>query len=181
MNIIKPVHLRNDEYNHFIQDYREDCIFDVNEVILPEEWAIVARCCEDYGLTQKSAHTLPSKKEDDEKRYSIILYIKGPFTLPTNASFKTDKGNLAIRPFIVHDTQVAKRMRIVSKLLIKNDELSSPIVLDEEYVYEALRETSFTMALEEIEKWGKGMQSLQITFDEDGHFKALEFDESNIS
>lgn len=161
MDTVKQIHLRNDEYNHYIQEYREECTFDETEAITPVEWAVVERCCKDYGLTQKSVNTT-HKEEAKDGRYSIILYIKGRFTLAKNVSFKTDSGVLAIRPFIIHDTQVAKRMRITAKLLIANKELSSPFAIDEEYVYEALRETAFTISLEEIEKWGKGMQSLQI-------------------
>ncbi|MFZ2206189.1 MAG: hypothetical protein WA061_04475 [Microgenomates group bacterium] len=178
MKDLPLIRLRNDEYNRYIQDYKEKCMFDESTLILPEEWAVVARCCEDYGLSQKTTHEPHSQGGVDEKQFSIILYIKGNFTLPGYTSLTTERGNVALRPFIVHDTQVAKRMHIVANLLVSGKELISPVEIDEEYIYEALRETSFTMALEEIEKWGKETQSLQISFDEDGHFKAIELDES---
>lgn len=178
MKDLPLIRLRNDEYNRYIQDYKEKCLFDESILISPEEWAVVARCCEDYGLSQQTKHELRSRGANDEDRFSIILYIKGNFTLPEYTSLTTERGNVALRPFIVHDTQVAKRMHIVANLLVSSKELISPVEIDEEYIYEALRETSFTMALEEIEKWGKMMQSLQISFDEDGHFKAIELDES---
>lgn len=181
MKDLPLIRLRNDEFNRYIQDYKEKCMFDESAFISSEEWAVVARCCEDYGLSQKTVHELRSQGEDEEKRFSIILYIKGNFTLPEYTSFTTERGNVVLRPFIIHDTHVAKRMHIVANLLFSTKELTSPVEIDEEYIYEALRETSFTMALEEIEKWGKAMQSLQISFDEDGHFKAIELDESNIS
>jgi len=181
MKDIQSIHLRSDEYNRYIEDYKEKCAFEENNIILQEEWAVVARCCEDYGLTQKTIHELPKHGADIEKQYSIILYVKGQFTLPEHVSFATERGNIVMRPFIIHDTEVAKRMHIVAHLLFSSKELISPIEIDEEYIYEALRETSFTMALEEIEKWGKTKQSLKVSFDDDGHFKAIELDESNIN
>jgi hypothetical protein len=59
--------------------------------------------------------------------------------------------------------------------------ITSPIPVDSEYMYEALRETLFNMEMEEVTKMGVGFQILQIEFDENGHFKVLELDESITS
>jgi len=170
------VRLRNDEYNRYIQEYKEECIFDKTNKISPLEQVIIVRCCEDYGLEQKNPVVQTVDESEPEKRYSLILYVKGNYTLPAETHLSTDRGNLLVKPFIIHDTIVAQRMRIVAHLLFEKKEIESVVTIDEDYLYEALRETSFALSLEMIDKWGKGAQSLQIVFDETGHFKASDFD-----
>lgn len=175
-NTTPSIRLRSDEYNKYIQDYKEQCIFDEKKVISPQEAQVVTRCCMDYGLTQKNPKTIGESQSNKDNSFSLVLFIKGDFTLPNEVSFASDRGVLKLRPYIIHDTVMARRMRIVAHILFETEELSSPFPMDEEYIYESLQETAFTLALEEVEKWGKGAQSLQITFDENGHFKTVDLD-----
>ncbi|MCX6732802.1 MAG: hypothetical protein NTV98_04660 [Candidatus Roizmanbacteria bacterium] len=177
MNIIKPIHLRNDEFNNYIQEFKEKCVLNEGEVT-PEEKGIVYRCGVEYGLTideKFQAKSFDYPLQD----YNIIFRIKGPFTLPREARFSSDHGMVKVRPYIIQEYISAQRLHMIAQELYDKEIVSSVVPIDKEYLYEALRETAFNISMEEVVKLGVGFQIVQIEFDENGHFKAVELDESH--
>lgn len=180
MTSSKPIHLRRDEFNTYIEENKIK--LDVSEeiIITEEEKLTVERCGVDYGLTIDPS-LVPENIKKEQKRYNIILRIKGSLTLPEQAQFRSENGSVVITPYIIHDDISSKRLHIVAKILHEKKLISSPVPVDVEYMYEALRETIFNLEMEEITAIGAGFQILQIEFDANGHFKVLELDESIIS
>lgn len=173
----KPIHLRNDEYNNYIQEFKERCVVKTGEITL-EEKGIIYRCGVDYGLTINEK--LQAKSFDYPPcDYNIIFRIKGPFTLPREARFASDHGVVKVRPYVIQEYISAQRLHMIAGELHKNEMVNSVVPIDEEYLYEALRETAFTISMEEVVKLGVGFQIVQVEFDENGHFKAVELDESH--
>ena len=180
MTVLKPIHLRRDEFNTYIEENKTKLDVSKEIIITEEEKLIVERCGIDYGLTIDS--TLAERKvKKEQRKYNIIFRIKGTFTLPEQAQFRSENGSVMITPFIIHDSILSQRLHIVAEIVCDKKLISSSVPVDVEYMYEALRETSFNMEMEEIVKIGTGFQILQIEFDENGHFKVLELDESIIS
>lgn len=176
----KPIHLRRDEFNTYIEENKMKLVVSEKKTITEEEKQVVVRCGMDYGLTMDSTLT-PGNTKEERKKYNCILRIKGSLTLPEQAPFRSENGSVLVTPYIIHDSISSKRFRIVAKNLCEKELVSSPVSVDEEYIYEALRETSFIMDMEEISQMGTGFQIWQIEFDENGHFKVLELDESITS
>ncbi len=177
MNNTKPIHLRSDEYNSYIEECKEKNIVREGD-LTPEEKGIIYRCGLDYGLTideKVGAAVFEPLKKD----HNIILRIKGPFTLPELASFTSERGMVKIRPFIIHENAAAVRFHQIAEDLHKKEMITSVVPIDAEYLYEALRETAFNIAMEQVVALGVGFQIIQIEFDENGHFKAMELDESH--
>lgn len=180
MNNSKPIHLRRDEFNTYIEENKVKLDVSEQNIITEEEKLIVERCGIDYGLIIDSTLT-PGKVKKEQRKYNLILRIKGTFTLPEQAQFRSENGSVVITPYIIHDGILSQRLHIVAEILYDKKLASSPVPVDVEYMYEALRETSFNREMEEIVKIGTGFQILQIEFDENGHFKVLELDESIIN
>ena len=177
MNNTKPIHLRSDEYNGYI----EECKVRINEekrVYTPEEMYIISRCGVDYALTFDEK-ICASETPSPEKNYNIIFRIKGPFTLLPEARFTFERGSVMVRPYIIHETASALRLQVIAEEIYIKKQVSSVVPVDKEYIYEALRETAFNISMEEVVQLGKGFQIVQIEFDERGHFKSLELDESD--
>lgn len=176
----KPIHLRRDEFNTYIEENKMKLIVSEESIITDAEKLVIERCGIDYGLTIDPSLTteMVCKKQ---RKYNIILRIKGNFTLLEQAQFRSENGAVVIIPYIIHDGISSTRFHIIAKYLCEKELVSSPIPVDEEYMYEALRETSFNVEMEEITKMGMGFQILQIEFDVDGHFKVIELDESITS
>lgn len=173
----KPIHLRSDEYNTYIEENKEKFISIVGD-LTPAEKGIIYRCTLDYGLTfDKKVEAEPF--DHDPSDYNIIFRIKGPFTLPTQAQFNSEHGMIKVRPYIIHESATAARLKAVAEDLFKKEFVSSVVPIDADYLHEALRESAFNIAMEEVVKLGTGFQIIQIEFDENGHFKAIELDESH--
>jgi hypothetical protein len=180
MTNIKPIHLRRDEFNTFIEENKLPLMVDESASITNREKQVIEHCGVDYGLeTDKTL--VPDNSKNELIKYNIIMRIKGNFTLPNQAQFRSENGPVIITPYIIHDDISSKRYHIVAKELIDKKLVSSPVTIDEEYMYEALRETSFTVDMEEITRMGTEFQILQVEFDTDGHFKVIELDESITS
>lgn len=176
----KPIHLRKDEFNSYIEENKTTLAISEESAISNEENKVIDRCGVDYGLTIDPSLTTEMVRKE-QRKYNIIFRIKGNFTLPERTQFRSENGAVVITPYIIHDDISSKRFHIVAKYLCEKKLVSSPVSIDEEYIYETLRETSFNMEMEEITKMGTGFQIVQIEFDADGHFKVLELDESIIS
>lgn len=173
----KPIHLRSDEYNEYIEECKQPYVVQTGELD-PSEKNIIYRTGVDYGLEIHEA--LGAKGfTPDPKDYNIIFRIKGPFTMPDTASFTTERGVIKVRPYVIHESATAQRLKEVAEDLVKREMVGSPVPIDAEYMHEALRETAFTIAMEEVVRLGKGFQIVQIDFDTNGHFKALELDETH--
>lgn len=180
MNTSKPIHLRSDEFNTYIEENKKSLIVDESVTITNREKQVIEHCGIDYGLVTDKSLT-PNNTKQEQKKYNLILRVKGDFTVPDQAQFRSENGLVTITPYIIHDNISSKRFHIVAKELIDKKLVSSPVSIDEEYIYEALRETSFTVDMEEITRMGTEFQILQIEFDQDGHFKVIELDESITS
>jgi len=176
----KPIHLRRDEFNSYIEENKMKLIISEESVITEEEKRVIERCGIDYGLTIDPSLTTETVKKK-QRKYNIILRIKGNFTLPEQDQFRSENGAVVITPYVIHDGISSTRFHIIAQYLCEKELVSSPIPVDEEYMYEALRETSFNAEMEEITQMGIGLQILQIEFDNDGHFKVIELDESITS
>jgi hypothetical protein len=177
VNNTKPIHLRNDEYNSYIEECKEKLTIKEGELTL-EEKHVIYRCGVDYGLTF-DASVVTENYEIAQRDYNIILRVKGPYTLPEQASFSSEHGVIKVRPYIIHEFVSAQRLKFISEDIFAKDLVDSVVPIDGEYIYEALRESAFTIAMEEVVKLGTGFQILQIEFDTIGHFKAIELDESH--
>jgi hypothetical protein len=172
----KPIHLRNDEYNDYIQEYKEPFVV-LKRALTPEEKNIVYRTGLDYGL-EISPELDAQSYVPDPKDYNIIFRIKGPFTLPESVQWNGERGTVNIRPYIIHESATAERLKEIAEDCIQKEMVDAPIPIDVEYLHEALRESSFTISMEEVLRLGKGFQIVQVEFDEQGHFKAFELDET---
>ncbi len=172
----KPVHFRNDEYNDYIEEFKQPFVV-LQGDLTPEEKNIVYRTGLDYGLEISPALQAQSFVPDS-KDYNIILRIKGPFSLPESAQLNTEHGTVNVRPYIIHESATAARLKTVAEEMIQKTLVSSPVAIDSEYLHEALREVAFTIAMENVVRLGNGFQIIQIEFDERGHFKAFELDET---
>jgi len=177
MNNTKPVHLRNDEFNDYIEDAKIPYLV-IKGALTDEEKNLIHRCGVDYALdvSEKVEAVVSVKQKSD---HNIILRIKGPFTLPESTRFASEGGPLTIRPYVIHETAATIRLREIAEELHKDALLESVVPIDVEYIYEALRETAFNISMEEVLALGGGFQIIQIEFDENGHFKAMELDESH--
>ncbi len=173
----KPIHLRIDEFNDYIEECKEKCIIDQGE-ITPKEKNLLYRCGVDYGLTINKKVGVAAF-EQLKLDHNLILRIKGPFTLPLQAQFTSERGAVNIRPYIIHESAASQRLHSIANDLHEKELISSVVPIDAEYIYEALRETAFNIAMEEAISLGNGFQIIQIEFDENGHFKAVELDESD--
>lgn len=180
MTEIKPIRLRKDEINDYIEDNKMQLVVDEESAISESEKAVVVRCGVDYGLTIDESLT-PQQGKKSQDTYNIILRIKGGYTMPEKSRFRSENGMVTIIPLIIHDGLSIKRFHKVAKELCKNAWVSSPVAIDDEYMYEALRETSFNMEMEEVTRLGPGFQLWQVEFDENGHFTVFELDESITS
>ena len=177
MNNTKPIHLRSDEYNGYIEECKER-IHEEKREYTREEKYVISRCGVDYALTFDEK-ICASETDTPAKNYNIIFRIKGPFTLPEEARFTFERGSVMVRPYIIHETASAIRLRVIAEEICTKKQVSSVVPIDQEYLYEALRETAFNISMEEVVQLGKGFQIVQIEFDERGHFKSLELDESH--
>jgi len=177
MNNTKPIHLRNDEFNDYIEDAKIPYVVKQG-ALSAEERNLIYRCGVDYALdvNEKVGAIAYVKPKSD---HNIILRIKGPFTLPERTQFASEGGVLTIQPYSIHETAATIRLREVAEDLHKNALIKSPVPIDAEYIYEALRETAFNISMEEATALGAGFQIIQVEFDENGHFKAVELDESH--
>lgn len=180
MTALKPIHLRRDEFNRYIEENKVKLVVSEENKISAEEKQVIERCGVDYGLPIDQSLTTKIE-EKEQKRYNIILRVKGNFTLPSQAHFRSENGAIIISPYVIHEAVSTIRSRILAKKLCEKNLVSSPVPMDEEYMYEALRETLFTREMEEIAKMGTGFQIMQVEFDENAHFKTLELDESITS
>jgi hypothetical protein len=173
----KSIHLRSDEYNAYIEENKE-LFKSIEGDITEAEKGIIYRCALDYGLTfdEKVGARIFDRDTFD---YNIIFRIKGPFTLPPHAQFNSEHGMVKVRPYIIHESATAARLKEVADDLFKKELVSSVAPIDAEYLLEALRESAFNISMEEVVKLGVGFQIIQIEFDENGHFKAIELDESH--
>ncbi len=177
MNNTKPIHLRSDEYNSYIEECKEKYAVQTGELTLKEKH-IIDRCGLDYGLTIDEK-LKAANYEEPTLDHNLILRIKGPFTLPEQSSFHSEHGPLRIRPYVIHESATADRLQEIAESLFAKELVKSVVPIDTEYLYDALRETAFNISMEEIVKLGAGFQIIQVEFDKDGHFKAIELDESN--
>ena len=173
----KPIHLRSDEYNTYIEENKEKFVSITGDITSAEK-GIIYRCALDYGLTfdEKVGAQI---FDHDPSDYNIIFRIKGPFTVPQQAQFNSEHGVVKVRPYIIHESATAARLKEVADGLFKKELVTSVVPIDAEYLLEALRESAFNIAMEEVVKLGTGFQIIQIEFDENGHFKAVELDESH--
>lgn len=173
----KPIYLRPDEYNNYIQESKEELMVTQGE-ISEEEKNLISRCGVDYGLTidKRVANSAFQKPKKD---YNIVFRIKGPFTLPAESTFVSELGSVRVKPYVIHESASAQRLKVVAKALCDNAYVSSEVSIDEEYLYEALCETAFTISMEDVVALGISFQIIQVEFDENGHFKATELDEVN--
>ena len=177
MDNTKPVHLRNDEFNDYIEDAKIPYVIKEGE-LSTEEKNLIHRCGVDYALDvdEKIGAVAFTRPKSD---HNIILRIKGPFTLPESTRFDSEGGPLTLQPYIIHETATTIRLRKIAEDLHENKFVTSVVQIDAEYIYEALRETAFNISMEEVMALGQGFQIIQIEFDENGHFKAMELDESH--
>jgi len=172
----KPLHLRNDQYNDYIQEWKKPYEVRTGD-LSAEEKNIVHRTGVDYGLEMNP--TLDAKEfVSDPKDYNIILRIKGAYTLPDSATFSSEHGAITVRPYIIHESATAARLKAIAEDLLAREMVTSPVAIDSEYLHEALRESAFNIAMEEVVRLGTGFQIVQVEFDETGHFKAFELDET---
>jgi len=175
MAVLKPIHLRNDEYNTYIQEYKEKLLL-TEGALTSEEKNIIFRCGLDYGLIVDEKVGVINITQP-QKDYNVVFRIKGPYTLPKQAQFSSGNGTVRVKPFILHELAWAKRFVQIAKDIYEKKLITSVVPIDEEYIYEALRDTAFTIAMEEVIALGPGFQIIQIEFDENGHFKTIELDE----
>ena len=177
MNNTKPVHLRNDEYNDYIEDAKIPYVVKEGE-LSAEEKNLIYRCGVDYALEvdEKAGAVAFAQPKSD---HNIILRIKGPFTLPESTQFASEGGPLMLKPYIIHETATTIRLKEIAEDIYKKELIKSVVPIDAEYIYEALRETAFNISMEEVVALGVGFQIIQVEFDENGHFKAMELDESH--
>lgn len=173
----KPIHLRSDEYNAYIDENKERFVLAKGDITAAEK-GIIYRCSLDYGLTFDEE--IGAKiYVNDTLDYNIIFRIKGPFTLPAQAQFNSEHGVVKIRPYIIHESAAAARLKVIAEDIMQKELVSSVVPIDSEYLYEALRESAFNISMEEVVELGIGFQIVQVEFDNNGHFKAVELDESH--
>lgn len=173
----KPIHLRTDEFNAYIEEYKQKFV-EKEGPISEEEKHIIHRCGVDYGL-EINEKVGSQNYVKDMHDYNIIMRVKGTYTLPQNAQLSTEHGPMSIRPYMIHESATAQRLKTIAQNLITEKMVESVVPIGSEYLYEALRESAFTIAMEDVLKLGVGFQIIQVEFDDDGHFKAVELDETH--
>lgn len=177
MNTPRPIHLRSDEYNDYFEEYKEQCIVREGE-FTNEEKHIIHRCGVDYGL-EINEKVGSQNYAKDMYDYNIIMRVKGAYTLPQNAQLNTEHGPMSIRPYTIHESATAQRLKTLAQNLITEKMVESVVPIDSDYLYEALRESAFNIAMEDVAQLGAGFQILEVEFDANGHFKAIELDETH--
>jgi hypothetical protein len=134
---------------------------------------LVSRCCADYGLELKGDMKTEKVQDHAHEVHNIVLRIKGSYTLPRDVHLHTEAGMVPVRPLILHDQITSKHLHELSAELMREKKVTAPMEFDEEYLYEALSETWFTIAMEAVVDMGPDIQMLQVTFTKDGSFSVI--------
>lgn len=170
---IKPIQLRPEEYSRYIQQNKLSLEPEQEGSFTIADNILVSRCCADYGLELSGDIKTEKVPDHFHEAHNIVLRIKGSYTLPRDVHVHTEAGMVPVRPLILHDQITSKHLHELSAQLIQEKKISAPMELDEEYLYEALSETWFTIAMEEVVQMGPDIQMLQVTFTKDGSFSVI--------
>jgi len=108
-----------------------------------------------------------------------ILQIRGDYGIYPAYAIDTNTGKKRAEFFEFHETLVENRHRILAAKLVKDKAVKLYEGCDEEYLYEALSETTDRHFYETLKQLGKDLSIYQIDFDENGDFKVIDL--TNIS
>jgi hypothetical protein len=142
---------------------------------------------QDYNLTEDEINFVKEKSKQAIKNGAIeiilegdhkeaaVVYISGDYGVYPQGVVETDGGSeIPAQIFIYHQTLVNERHRELAKKLIENKAVVLPEGTGEEYLYEALSDTSDTHLLETLKRLAKGLPIYQVNFEDDGGFKIEE-------
>ena len=109
-----------------------------------------------------------------EHYIGAVLIIRGQYNIYPCYVLEGVGAKKRMEFLVYHQTTIDERHKILAKKLIENQVIILPDGCDEEYLYEALSETSENHLMETIKRLAMGLPIYQVTFKEKGGFSILE-------
>jgi len=142
---------------------------------------------QDYNLTEeeinfvkeKSGQTIKAGAEEiileGDHREAAVVFIRGNYGIYPQYILATENGGkIPVQIFIYHRSLVNERHRALASALLRNRAVELPGGTGEEYLYEALSDTSDVHLMETAKCLAKGLPIYQVNFDENEEFKIEE-------
>jgi len=121
----------------------------------------------------KKSGVIETELYGDHQEVAVVL-IRGNWGVYPQATIKTQIGEQDSQIFTYHQTLIDERHKILAKKLIDNKAIILPNGCDEEYLYEALSETSENHLMETVKRLAMGLPIYQVIFQEEGNFKIID-------
>ncbi len=99
-----------------------------------------------------------------------VLQVRGDYAVYPAYAMETERGRARIEFFEYHETLVGERHKILAKKLIQEGAVKLFDGCDEEYLYEALCETTDSHFFETVRRLAAGIPIYEVTFKENGGF-----------
>lgn len=115
-----------------------------------------------------------TKQEKKAKNYGAIIQIKGNYTIPDFVVIQTEIGVAKIDLYIYHYSHTNNSNRLMAKKVMENKAVEFVFDGDEEYLYEALSDTSDQQYYEKIKTLAPGLPIYSVVFKEDGRYDVEE-------
>ena len=146
-----------------------------------QQTVIIRKAAEEYGFKINDKEFDKMFTTDfpslGETEYSgAVVQIEGGYTIPAICTVQTVEGPIKVHLDIYHQTLVNRRNRELSRELVEKKMVMLFPGTDEEWLYEALSETSDEYFYETIKEKAKGLPVYTVKFKEDGTFVVEEMD-----
>jgi len=139
-----------------------------------------------YSLTKEQAEFIKIKvknsllMEAEDKVVTgkhlagAVIQIKGNHSIYPAAYLETEEGKKRVEFFVLHQTLINERHKIIARKLIENKAVTLFPGCDMEYLYEAISDIAEQHFLETIKRLAKGLPLYRVNFNTDGSFKVVE-------
>lgn len=109
-----------------------------------------------------------------EHYIGAVLIIRGQYNIYPCYVLEGVGAKKRVEFLLHHQTMVDERHKVLAKKLVENKVVALPSGCDEEYLYEALSETSENHLMETVKRLAMGLPIYQVIFNEEGEFKIEE-------
>ncbi|KKP86305.1 MAG: hypothetical protein UR89_C0026G0003 [Candidatus Roizmanbacteria bacterium GW2011_GWA2_35_8] len=108
---------------------------------------------------------------EGEHMEEAVLMISGNWGINPQYSLETENGVRFVEVFVYHQTLVDERHKALCSALVKNMAITFKNGEDEEWLYNALFETSEIHLMETAKRLAKGLPIYEVEFNDNGDYK----------
>lgn len=140
-----------------------------------EQKIIVQKAAEEYGFKindKESAEifTVDFPGKGEIEYGGAVIQIEGNYSIPAVHKVEMIEGSVKIHLYIYQQTLTNRKNRELSRKLVEKKVVMLFPGTDEEWLYEALSETSDEYFYETVKEKAKGLPIYTVKFKEDGSF-----------